>query len=153
MTITRSDEPTTPLRSIPPIGPARVRVLLAEDDHQLRSLLSQSLGCAGFDVHAVLNGGLLMQALTGALLGDAPDYDVLVTDIRMPGWSGLAALNGLRCARCSIPVILLTAFPDREAMFLASELGATLLMKPVDLEHLNQTVASSLAPGLSHASL
>lgn len=148
MTTTSSEELTTPLQSIPPIGPTRVRVLLAEDDHQLRSLLGQSLGCAGFDVHAVLNGSLLMQALTGALLGDAPEYDVIVTDICMPGWSGLAALNGLRCARCSIPVILLTAFPDREAMFLARELGATLLTKPVDLDELNQAVASSVAPSL-----
>lgn len=122
-------------------------VLLAEDDIELRRLLEQSLRSDGFKVIAIGSGHALAQALTGLILGDPANFDVLVSNVRMPGWPALSALNGLRCAGYQVPAVFLTACPGPEVELLASELGARLLTKPVDLEELYQAVLSRQPAG------
>jgi len=122
-------------------------VLLAEDDAELRRLLEQSLLSDGFKVIAIGSGHALAQALTGLILGDPANFDVLVSNVRMPGWPALSALNGLRCAGYQVPAVFLTAVPSPEVELLASELGARLLTKPVDLEELYQAVLSQQPAG------
>lgn len=122
-------------------------VLLAEDDLELRRLLEQSLRSDGFKVIAIGSGHALAQALTGLILGDPANFDVLVSNVCMPGWPALSALNGLRCAGYHVPAVFLTAFPGPEVELLASELGARLLTKPVDLEELYHAVLSRQPAG------
>lgn len=137
------------IRRKPRVAPTATgpgRVLLAEDDADFRQLLRESLERNGFEVRAVDDGSLLLSALTQALIDDCPDFDVVVSDVRMPGWSGLAALNALRCAGCDIPVILVSAFPAQEVVYAARELGARLLHKPFELEELTLAVQCCLPP-------
>lgn len=112
------------------------RVLLAEDDEAFRELLVSYLRRRGYEVESVTNGAELMTALTDLLIDGETNIDVLVSDICMPRWSGVQVLNGLRCAGCSLPVILITACEDQESAMLATELEARLLLKPFELGEL-----------------
>jgi len=127
---------------LPNLGRARRRVLLAEDDPDFRRLLAAHLSRHGFDVEVVSNGSELMRALTDLLIDGNSSFDILVSDVGMPVWSGLQVLNGLRCAGCSLPAVLITASEELEVALLAGELNARLLLKPFDLGELICTLES-----------
>lgn len=118
----------------------KCRVLLAEDDVDFRRLLQAHLGRSGYEVEVVDNGLSLMAALTDLLIDGYSPIDVLVSDVCLPTWSGLQVLNGLRCAGCSLPVVLITACDEPEVELLARELGAQLLLKPFDLGELTRAL-------------
>jgi len=67
----------------------------------------------------------------------APKYDIVVSDIKMPGASGLALLEGLRGSRRNPPTILVTAFGDAATHQRAMKLGAVAVLdKPFAIEDL-----------------
>jgi two-component system nitrogen regulation response regulator GlnG len=106
-----------------------LRVWLVDDDASIRWVLERALR----------NGGMLPRtfdaaepALT-ALRGDAPD--VLITDIRMSGQSGLELLKRIRETRPTLPVIVMTAYADLGNAVSAYESGAfEYLPKPFDID-------------------
>lgn len=113
----------------------RARVLIAEDDPHLLRLLAGTLEDS-YDVAQASNG---FELLDSATAGERPD--LIISDIRMPGLTGLEVLAGLRSlkrigARGGTPVILITAFGDAETHALAGRLGAVVLDKPFDLDDL-----------------
>lgn len=122
-------------------GPRR-RVLLAEDDHEMRRLLVQTLLRDGYGVLAVEDGAALLDALRAEL--DDPDpiepFDLVITDVRMPGWSGLDAVEVLRATRCLTPVLVVTAFGDPEVHRRAHDLEASILDKPFEMHELSRAV-------------
>jgi two-component system copper resistance phosphate regulon response regulator CusR len=80
-----------------------MRLLLAEDDDQLRDTLSRGLREATFAVDAVADGeAALMQAMVN-------QYDVLVLDVLLPGRDGLSLCRALRARGLTVPILLLTA--------------------------------------------
>jgi DNA-binding response OmpR family regulator len=85
--------------------PERVRILVADDDRDIRDLVTFKLGQAGFTVQAVDDGAAALAAISG----DPPDLAVL--DVMMPGLSGIDVLRKLRDAERTrgVRVILLTA--------------------------------------------
>lgn len=119
-------------------SPREARVLLAEDDAELRSLLTRRLTEAGFDVVPCEHGLALVDALDRSFgAGGIGDVDMVVTDIRMPGVSGLAVLAGLNAMGRPCPVVVMTAFADLETREEASRLrAAAVLEKPFDVERL-----------------
>lgn len=116
------DEPTIPGNR------KNGRVLVAEDDTPLRELLSSILRLDGYDVTAVGNADEVRSRI------EVEAYDVIVTDIRMPGTSGLDLVETLRAAGYETPVIVMTAFPDDSVRRRASSLRTMLLAKPFSLE-------------------
>jgi DNA-binding response OmpR family regulator len=82
---------------------APVRILVVDDEPDLRALLSDYLGMQGYAVGAAADAAEL-----DTRLAEAP-ADVIVLDINMPGENGLAALARLRAGGCRAGVILLTA--------------------------------------------
>jgi len=66
--------------------------------------------------------------------------DLIVSDVRMPGWSGLDLLRFLRHRRSAIPVVLITAFGDRDTHERAARLGAAVLDKPFALADLRRAI-------------
>ena len=108
------------------------RVVVAEDDHEMRELVSESLRRDAYDVLTVGDGaGLLVRiGRQYRICEPEPQIDLVVTDLRMPVVTGLEILRGLRAARCPTPVILMTAFGDDHVRREATELGAVLLDKP-----------------------
>jgi DNA-binding response OmpR family regulator len=106
------------------------RLLVVEDDSELRSLLSRGLGEEGFDVSAVGDAAAAM-----ARLSDAPDG--LVIDIGLPDADGRDLCQALRARGCLAPVLFLTAsdaVTDRLAGFSAG--GDDYLTKPFHFDEL-----------------
>jgi len=93
------------------------RVLLVEDDEELRQLLARYLTSQGFSVREAANGR------DGLALAMAQDTDVVVLDIMLPDISGLEVLRELR-ASTHIPVALLTARGDETDRIVGFEVGA-----------------------------
>ena len=124
------------------------RILVAEDDDAMRAMLVRTLIRAGYTVVEVEDGFELgdyvamMQGHGGTL---APP-DLIVSDVRMPGRTGLEALGRLRAQGITCPVLLLSAFADEETHAEALRLGARqLLDKPVDMDELKAAVRDAVA--------
>lgn len=128
-------------------GQSVARVLIAEDDGPMRDLLAASLRAEGFVVELVADGHALRERLGaggGEALGELPQ--VVVSDVRMPGWTGLHALSFLSENHPSVHVVLITAFGDPRTHARARRLGASAVFdKPFDLTHLRQTLLSLVA--------
>lgn len=123
------------------------RVLVAEDDDELRWLITRTLRKSGFDVVEANDGSALLERAGEAILKDhtLSSVDLIVSDIRMPGWSGLDVLAGLKHAGVRIPMVLITAFGDDDTHDQAARLGAVAVVdKPFDMDHLCDVVLTSI---------
>lgn len=108
--------------------PPRKRVLLADDDVEMRQVVRQILESAGLEVHEASSGVTLL-----ASLADDGNFDLVVTDIRMPWISGQQVVQMARAAGFDMPVLVMTAFADESLRQSMSAItGATLLEKPFD---------------------
>jgi len=116
------------------------RVLLAEDDPEMRQLMAWALRKDGYQVEEVGDGDELLRSLGTVGTEEGARPDVIVSDIRMPGCTGLEVLERLRREHQTLPVVLVTAFGDRETHSHAERLGAQLLDKPFSLDDLRKTV-------------
>jgi CheY-like chemotaxis protein len=115
------------------------RVLLAEDDPALRTLITESLRRDGHQVTSATNAAELWFILRDAHFHrQAPGpFDVLLTDQRMPLGTGLSVVEILRAVDPSLPVILITAFGDAELHAAARSLNVSAVFdKPFDLDDL-----------------
>jgi DNA-binding response OmpR family regulator len=130
------------------------RVLVADDDASLRALVALALGRAGFRVSQAADGMEAIDRLAGSGARTGCSFGAIVADVRMPGLSGLDVLTVLRCASLQTPVLLMSAFVDRDVRAEARALGASgLLTKPLDLDALTTTVAALVrAPRTRQAS-
>ncbi len=101
------------------------RILVVEDDEDMRENLQRILVGAGHEVHLPRNGA---EAIT--VLETHPCHLVL-TDLVMPKMGGLDLLEEIRRNEQNLPVVFLTAFGDRTTMIKATEKGAVdFLTKP-----------------------
>ncbi len=127
-------------------GSGRVRVLLAEDDDEMRRLIAETLRRDGYVVVEAPSGTDLMTVVGGLQGGESrnPIADVIISDIRMPGMDGLEVLREFRSRNLNMPFILITAFGDDETHRRAEELGATAIFdKPFDLDDLMTVLANT----------
>lgn len=102
------------------------RVVIAEDDDEMRNVLCELVSGLGVDVASASSGGDLVMLLTD----DLP-VDLLITDVRMPWMTGLQVALSARNSGISVPIIIVTAFPDDTLRDQVEHLGsAILLAKP-----------------------
>ncbi|MDK2847589.1 MAG: hypothetical protein PWP34_942 [Desulfuromonadales bacterium] len=119
------------------MGRPHPKILLAEDDRDLRELLAFCLYRAGYSVTSCSNGLELLERLNACCGKKGETYDLVVTDLRMPALTGLEVLEALHDLAARPPFICMTAFGDRTTHELAAQLGATRTIdKPVDLDRL-----------------
>jgi DNA-binding NtrC family response regulator len=110
-------------------------LLLVEDKNELRTMLRKALERSGYAVDEAPDGSAAIQKVR------ARRYLLVITDLKMPGASGLDVLRETKRADAAIPVILLTAFGSVEEAVTAMKEGAfDFLQKPVDLDHLKLLV-------------
>jgi CheY-like chemotaxis protein len=98
-------------------------------------MLVWSFEDAGWEVVAVGNGKDLRELLTSSLRPDTPiePFDIVVTDVRMPGWTGLRAIESLSGVPEMPPVVVMTAFGDDETKNSARQAGAVAVLdKPIE---------------------
>lgn len=107
------------------------RILLADDDDQIREGLARSLQRAGYVVDTAADG-----AAASSLL-NLNAYDLVITDIQMPGVSGMGLLRLVRSRDLDLPVILMAGAPTVLTAVEAVEQGAfRYLVKPFEPEQL-----------------
>ena len=128
--------------------PGMGRVLIVDDEEIVRKVLRATLTEAGFDVVEAEHGGKGMQAI-GA--DDNPlMVDVIICDIRMPKINGLEAIEFFRQQYPSVPILVLTGFPDTTmATNLIGQGVFDYLVKPVDKDKLLDSVRSAMAQRLA----
>jgi CheY-like chemotaxis protein len=118
------------------------RVLVAEDDPEMRKLVVDALRKDGHEVLEAHDGAGMLVVLAETFQVDSTlgRIDVIVSDMRMPVWSGLELLERLAEAGWRIPSILMTAFGDEETRLCAARVGAMLMDKPFSMGELREAV-------------
>ena len=110
-------------------------ILIVDDDAGQRSLLSSFLKGQGFDIVTADSGEKALETLRQG------EFAMMISDVRMPGISGLETLNRAREQNSMLPVLLVTAYADiREAVGAMRDGAVNYLAKPIDLDELLATV-------------
>ena len=116
-------------------------IFLAEDDEDMRALISSALRTDGYHVVEARDGSELLELLAHASITPMNRPDVIVTDVLMPGYSGLGVLAALHRSAWHVPVVLITARRDNGIALAAMRLGASALVrKPFDIDDLRTTI-------------
>ncbi|MEO5959310.1 MAG: sigma-54 dependent transcriptional regulator, partial [Opitutaceae bacterium] len=106
-----------------------------DDDHAQRSLLETFLRTHGYATQSAASGEAALQLLS------EQKFAMMISDVRMPGMSGLETLRRVRQKHPDLPVLLVTAFADIRSAVTAMRDGAVnYLAKPIDLDELIATV-------------
>src|ERR1700723_3600469 len=106
-------------------------VLLVEDKAELRAMLRKALERAGYTVEEAPDGNTAIEKVRGRR------YLLVLSDLKLPGSSGLDVLRESRKVEATLPVILMTAYGSVEEAVTAMKEGAfDFIQKPVDLDHL-----------------
>ena len=122
-----------------PEVPERPRILLVEDDMAVREMLSDGLGMQGFDVAAAET------AEQADLLARDRTFDLLLTDIDLPGQNGAELASSLRERFSPLAVVLMSGYPDDGAIAAAGLEREAVLRKPFSIAHLVSTIREALS--------
>ena len=118
----------------------QAKILLIDDDHAIAASLEQVLASEGYQVTVQDRGDL------GLARARAEVFDVVLTDLKMPGMGGLELVETLHRLQPRLPIILMTAHGTTETAIKATKLGAfDYLLKPFEMEELIALVAKSVA--------
>lgn len=101
-------------------------IFIVDDDADVRDSLGFLLSCEGLAAEAFESAENLLESRT------LTPRDCVITDIHLPGMDGLALLRAIRAQKLTIPVIVMTGWPNSRIRERAIEMGATLFVeKPV----------------------
>ena len=118
------------------------RILIVDDDPGQRSLLNSFLRGQGFETSLADSGEHALEMLRSG------KFAMMISDVRMPGLSGLETLRRARQEHATLPVLLVTAFTDiRDAVAAMRDGAVNYLAKPIDLDELLNSVRQ--ATGIS----
>ncbi len=122
-------------------GESAVKVLLVEDDEDNRELMTEVLEGAGYRVFSAASGLEGLRALS------EDSFDVVITDVGMPGMGGLEVARAAKRIAPAVPVLLVTGYTALDDILSARgrEVDA-VLVKPVDPDALAATVGDIVQP-------
>ena len=133
-------------------------IWIVDDDPSIRFVLEKALGREGWATRSFIQARDVLTALSDVDAGDPARQppQVLVSDIRMPGGSGLELLEQIRAQQPGLPVIIMTAYSDLDSAVSAFQRGAfEYLPKPFDLpkavELIRRAVEESLREDVAEA--
>ena len=119
--------------------PGRPRVLVVDDEASIRDLLSKTLALAEYDVDLAPDGRTALERLRMI------PYDLLITDLKMPGVDGLAVIREARRLKADLPVIIITGFSTEASAIEAVNLGVSgYLTKPFRVPRVLAAAAKAL---------
>jgi CheY-like chemotaxis protein len=133
-----ADAPKT-VAAVPPTGPVLAgRVLVVDDEAEIRALLEEYLAPKGYRVRSVADGAAALREV----IDEAPD--VILLDVDMPRLGGIEALTAIRGIAREVRVIMISGKASLEIAKLALAYGAfDYIAKPFDLDHLSEVVAAA----------
>jgi PAS domain S-box-containing protein len=114
------------------------RILVVDDDPEVRSILVASLEILGHAVTAAEDGAAGLKAI------DAAEPDLMIVDYAMPGLNGAEVADRARARHSALPIILASGYADKEALEAAAGSSSAILRKPFDIEELETTVRDLL---------
>jgi len=114
------------------------KILIADDEADLRNFLADELSYAGFRVKSVSNGADAVVAVV------EEKFDLVLLDMMMPQMDGIYAIRVLRKLKPNLPILGLTGYVGQGYMAEAASYGVICLSKPVDIPELLQTVDEAL---------
>lgn len=125
-------------RATPP-ATGRPRILVVDDEAGIRDLLSKTLALADYDVDLAPDGRTAIDRLRIA------PYDLLITDLRMPGIDGLTVIREGRRLRPDMPVVIITGYSSEASAIEAVNLGVSgYLTKPFRVPRVLAAAAKAL---------
>jgi len=128
----------SPARSAVASG-ARPRVLVVDDEAAIRDLLAKTLALAEYDVDLAPDGRAALDRLRMI------PYDLLITDLKMPGVDGLTVIREARRLKTDLPVIIITGFSNEASAIEAVNLGVSgYLTKPFRVPRVLAAAAKAL---------
>jgi len=131
--------PAAPTRAAAAAPAGRPRVLVVDDEASIRDLLSKTLALAEYDVDLAFDGRTALERLRTA------PYDLLITDLKMPGVDGLTVIREARRLKTDLPVIIITGFSTEASAIEAVNLGvAGYLTKPFRVPQVLAAAAKAL---------
>jgi excisionase family DNA binding protein len=117
----------------------RPRVLVVDDEQAVRDLVSKYLTTAEYDVETVEDGPTALERL------QANSYDLLITDLKMPGMDGLSVIRETRRRFSDLPIIIITAYSTEASAIEAINLGVSgYITKPFRMERVLAVAARAL---------
>jgi len=120
------------------------KVFVIDDDKSIRWILEKAFTKAGYDVNCYEN----KENIKKNIIKHAPN--IIISDIRMPGESGLEMLENVRREFPKIPIIIMTAFSDLESTVSSLQKGAyDYITKPFDIKEMISSVEKSLKNKIS----
>ena len=137
------DEPTARFAR-----PLALRVLVAEDDPELRSMMANRLRGDGCIVAEATSGFDALEILDDVAALGAP-LDLVVMDVRMPGMTGIELGYVIRGRHWTTPILLVTAYPDPELFDEARRIDAELLAKPFAFTKLSEAARKAIIGGVA----
>lgn len=118
------------------------RILVIDDDPQMRLALSEALGKAGFSVYTAEDGNAARELMSKSC------FDLVITDVRMPGGDGFDILRYVKEKFPFLPVILITAYASVDSAVSAMKAGAfDYVEKPFSIDSLYSKVKRALGDG------
>jgi excisionase family DNA binding protein len=131
-----------PRPAVPPGG--RPRILVVDDEETIRELLSKTLALAEYEVHVAPDGRTAIDRMRMI------QYDLLITDLRMPGVDGLTVIREARRLKADLPVIIVTGYSSEASAIEAINLGVQgYLTKPFRVPRVLATAAKALGETVS----
>lgn len=119
-----------------------VRILLAEDDMAVRDFVRRALEMDGHDVVPVHDGGEALERI----LSPVEEFDLLLSDIRMPVVDGVALALQVGRDKPEMPILLMTGYAEhRDRAYGLDTLIKGIIQKPFTLEHIRTQVRNALA--------
>ena len=121
----------------------KIKILLVDDEPSMRSVLSESLTCCGYEIENAENG---TEALRKFQSGG---FSAVITDVRMPKTTGIDVLKGVKRLSPQTPVIVVTAYGTVNTAVEAMKEGAAdFILKPFTLEQMEMVVRNVIPPSI-----
>jgi excisionase family DNA binding protein len=139
----RSARPTASTRQATPVA-GRPRILVVDDEASIRELLAKTLALADYEVDLAPDGRTALDRMR------IIPYDLLITDLRMPGVDGLTVIREARRLKADIPVIIVTGYSTEASAIEAINLGVQgYLTKPFRVPRVLAAAAKALGESAS----
>ena len=121
----------------------RPRILIVDDEQAVRDLVAKTLTMADYDVDTAADGPSAIDRLRNT------DYDLLITDLKMPGMDGLSVIREARQKSAEMPIVIITGYSTEASAIEAINLGVCgYLTKPFRLPRVLAVAARALGETL-----